>query len=904
MHINIMHPLTKEKIRIFAIEDVKYSVLEVSPSKMTSNSNVRWLVAEFSRLFTPMHKRFSMAGSTLCYEPDMKIWWEVLVRPNQIRFFVVIPDKDHVKQSLTRQVMKTWKQANVREVSDYMPSFVPETTYMSKMHLKHHALLSLDTQNPTFSSLESLLNAKYYLKEDDVALLQIGMKPIGSGWNESASNLLDKIRDGAAIPRKKGHVFTKGDILRNILYGIGLLAEELTNLLGDFLIPGWAPDKGMSEALKGRNGEIESTSTRAKTRSEGFATEIRIAAQSEEEDRRKSVVRAIVSGFDPLEGDNRLIEKPVPPAKMPKELNRVMNRTMTLRVNGDVLCSLELSKIVTVPDQKAQIEHYNELNIVSHRGESEVPKDIFIDDGGIPFGTYEDTDGHHKQVYFSASNKNLLCMPRVVIGEPGTGKTSFAVGESLDSFHRGYGGVVVDAADGKLVQRILNRVPTHLRHKVHIIDFTNTENPIGLGWNEIFRGNNTDIIEDLVVEEILSYIEMISGTALNMRSRQWVENAVKATFTTPDATLLDVENMLNNPSYREKVIPTLTDPELRSDWEYYHNKLKPDERKVIYDEAWRRLAPIMRKKTLKNFILQRPKKAEDGSYLLDFRKMMDEGCLVLVKANETLGENLQTALVSFVIAKLNLAMITREDIVSEDDRHPCFLRLDEPDHYIKGSERWRNMLTRFRKYRCGLNMYFHGWQQLKEADKDLPKIIRKAGPHYIVFQTDEDNLLELKSVVEPEFKITELSKGMPQYHAVVRLKMYDGKGDTLPAFMVKGLDIVENRYPKFNNDDLYALSAETLGRPKQEVMEEIYRAKTSSEFDASILTTEISTDGDGDLVDQDDGDVSEEELAEERRRTKLVIEHEVAKYLEAQIERGEEPDEDLILEMDDLLEEG
>ncbi|MNI55978.1 hypothetical protein D3C77_629120 [compost metagenome] len=87
-------------------------------------------------------------------------------------------------------------------------------------------------------------------------------------------------------------------------------------------------------------------------------------------------------------------------------------------------------------------------------------------------------------------------------------------------------------------------------------------------------------------------------------------------------------------------------------------------------------------------------------------------------------------------------------------------------------------------------------------------------------------------------------------------------------------------------------------------MEEIYRAKTSSEFDASILTTEISTDGDGDLVDQDDGDVSEEELAEERRRTKLVIEHEVAKYLEAQIERGEEPDEDLILEMDDLLEEG
>ncbi len=109
--------------------------------------------------------------------------------------------------------------------------------------------------------------------------------------------------------------------------------------------------------------------------------------------------------------------------------------------------------------------------------------------------------------------------------------------------------------------------------------------------------------------------------------------------------------MLNNADYREKAIQGIEDPELRNDWEYYHNSMKPEERRTIYDEAFRRLSPVMRKKALKNFILQRPKRMK-GNYLVDFRKWMDEGYVVLVKANESLGETLQTALVSFAISNL------------------------------------------------------------------------------------------------------------------------------------------------------------------------------------------------------------------------------------------------------------
>ena len=281
---------------------------------------------------------------------------------------------------------------------------------------------------------------------------------------------------------------------------------------------------------------------------------------------------------------------------------------------------------------------------------------------------------------------------------------------------------------------------------------------------------------------------------------------------------------------------------------------------------------------------------------------MDEGYLVLVKANETLGEAMQTALVSFVLAKFNLAMISREDIPNENDRPPCFLYLDEPDHYIKGSEKWRNMLTRYRKYRCGINFMFHGWQQLKEADKDLPKIIRKAGPHYIIFQTDEDNLLELKPIIEPEFKVSEVSKGMPQFHAVIRLKMYGKDGSVVPAFMAKSIEEIEKRYKKQDNNHMYEDCAVELGRPKLEVLNEIFRTKMGAEFDIQDIQMSVSTTGDGELKENDEPD--EDELLEKARHTRRVIEHEVSKYLADQIARGEEPDEDLIIEMDSLLEEG
>jgi hypothetical protein len=914
--INIIEPKTKEKIRLYVKEEIRYCILEIQASRMTSNTNVRWLVKEFATLFTPLNKRINFAGGRLYYTPEMDVWWEVIIYKGQVKFYLAVPDVDHVKRNLIQHIMRTWKRSNVKEVKSNIPELDIKHTDISTLTLEQHPILPLDILSTNNSPLNALLNTKYYLRDEDFAMLQIGLRPLGESWNTKMQDANEQMKKSGVIPKKRARKPTFKDFAVKFGFVVGIVAEEIMNLVGDFFIPGWEDNTEFRESLKNKAKDIKGKAAKTKKiDSEGFYADFRIVASSEDAERRRSIVRSIVGGFNGMAGDNQLVEEQITKeSQKRKQLERITERKIVVKMNGTELCSLELAKVIQVPDQQAQIEHYNELSTVAHRSDADMPKEVFVDDGkGVPFAKYEDTDGTLKEIYFSGVNPNHLCMPRVVIGEPGTGKTTFAQNFALYAFNRGYGVFMIDAADGKMVQRVLDRIKPHQLDKVKIIDLLNPEFPIGLGWNEAFRGGNPDVVEDLIVDELIGYIELVSGIELKPRARQWVEAAIKAVYVTPDATLQDVENMLNNAEFRGQVIPTIEDPELRSDWERYHTAMKTEERETIYTEAFRRLAPVMRKKALKNFILQRPKKDENGNYLVDIRKWMDEGYLVLVKANETLGETIQTALVSFMIAKFNLAITSREDIMNEDDRHPCFLVLDEPDHYIKGSERWRSMLTRYRKYRCGLIFMFHGWAQIKKTDKALPELMRQAGPHYVIFQTDYDNLEELKPVIEPTFDIKKIANGMPQWHAIIRLKMFNAKGEILPPFMAQGIGKTEalfggewddknGVYLPYDNNHMYMQCSLELGRPKKEVMDEIFRNKSNAEF---IIQPGSVDDSDKD-VDTPKPKVEEEpdkkEILKKRRR---MLERAATPDIERLVAEGREEEAMAAVEvLDEVIDEG
>jgi hypothetical protein len=84
-------------------------------------------------------------------------------------------------------------------------------------------------------------------------------------------------------------------------------------------------------------------------------------------------------------------------------------------------------------------------------------------------------------------------------------------------------------------------------------------------------------------------------------------------------------------------------------------------------------------------------------------------------------------------------------------------------------------------------------------------------------------------------------------------------------------------------------------------MEEIFRSKVGSEFTLEDLSAETSIDGEGDLFDVD---AIEEVDPVHEARVIREIQAEVSEFITNQIDNGEEPDYDLVMHMDELLNEG
>ena len=406
--------------KIFEIENITYTTLEISSGKMTSNANVKWLITEFSRLYKPFLDRINIMGGKLIYQPQLNIWWEVCIYKGKVKFYLTIPDKNNLKDSISKQAIKTWKHARVQEVKDFMPTFNEDTTEISQLVLKYNRVASLEYRNTPFTPLNSIINTKHYLKEDDISVLQIGMQPIGSEWNDIAQRILQDYNKTNQLPRNSNSKLSLKEIYLSVMWGIGSLVEELSNLIGSFFVPNWEDTQEIYDSFNKQHGSADSLESKHKTRSEGFKTIIRTISSSKDPERRRAITLSMLSGFDPLEGDNKLEDIPITDTKVfgkrwvktkIKEIEWITGRKMKIRFKNNVLCSLELAKMIEVPDQKTQAEHFNELNTVQHRGESDIPKEVFINDGGIPFASYEDTDGIWKTIYFNAKDKDSLCYP-------------------------------------------------------------------------------------------------------------------------------------------------------------------------------------------------------------------------------------------------------------------------------------------------------------------------------------------------------------------------------------------------------------------------------------------------------------------------------------------------------------
>lgn len=170
-----------------------------------------------------------------------------------------------------------------------------------------------------------------------------------------------------------------------------------------------------------------------------------------------------------------------------------------------------------------------------------------------------------------------------VIGKTGSGKTTLLRNLILQHIKLGHGVGLIDP-HGDLAEELLHHIPP--KRADHLVYFNpgDIEFPIGLN----LLANVAPDDRHLVASGIVSAFKGIWRDSWGPRLEYILYNAVSALLDCRNATLLGVNRMLTDDTYRAKVVRQIKDPFIKSFWA---------EEYAGYDERFKReaIAPIQNK---------------------------------------------------------------------------------------------------------------------------------------------------------------------------------------------------------------------------------------------------------------------------------------------------------------------
>ncbi|MER7548146.1 hypothetical protein ABTW95_34585 [Spirillospora sp. NPDC127506] len=290
-----------------------------------------------------------------------------------------------------------------------------------------------------------------------------------------------------------------------------------------------------------------------------------------------------------------------------------------------------------------------------------------------------------------------------VLGQTGTGKSTFLAGQILADAHAGRGALVIDPK-GDLIADLLERLPERAIGKTVVFDPGQSGRPPCIN---ILAGRD----QDFAVEAIVTTFRRCFAAHWGPRMDDLLRSAclTLAKVYGPHASLADVPTLLTDPAYRARTVAKLGhDALLQGFWSDY-NELSPGGRAAL-------IGPIMNKLRA---VLMRPfvRDALSGSAsTVDLGKTLDSGGLILARAAKgMLGEDASRLLGSLLLAHTWQAITPRAHL-PEHARRDAVAYIDEAHNFLNLPGSVSDILAEARAYRLSLVI---AHQHLSQLPRDL-----------------------------------------------------------------------------------------------------------------------------------------------------------------------------------------
>jgi DNA helicase HerA-like ATPase len=279
-------------------------------------------------------------------------------------------------------------------------------------------------------------------------------------------------------------------------------------------------------------------------------------------------------------------------------------------------------------------------------------------------------------------------------------------------------GLIVIDSKGDLIADLCDRIPAERQDDVIVFDPADTA-PVG--FNLIGGGGETGLVVDHVVAELRT---RYGAAGLGPRSEDLLRASLTTLTATPGRyTLCEVEPLLANAAFRQKLVARLDEPVLESFWAWYASLSEAARAEAI--------APLANK--LRTYTLRRRVRAVVGqSGGLDLADALDGRKIVLISlAKGLIGQDAAALIGAAMTSRLWTAIQARAALPVRD-RRPATVICDEFQDFAAVSPVFADAVSQSRGYGVG---WVLAHQHLNQLDATTRQAVLANCRSRVVMQT-------------------------------------------------------------------------------------------------------------------------------------------------------------------------
>lgn len=279
-----------------------------------------------------------------------------------------------------------------------------------------------------------------------------------------------------------------------------------------------------------------------------------------------------------------------------------------------------------------------------------------------------------------------------IIGKPGQTKSTTMARMVLDDIDKDMGVAVLDP-HGDLVEALLYLIKEeHVERTIYLNPGQGDYIPL---WNPLKRDSGQSLSR--TADDLVAAIKSIV-TGWGDRLEHLLRHGLYALLQLPNSTLLDLSNLLrrktNESNRLRKAILEIVDNETA--YQFWMNDFDKYSNEAL-DPPKHKLSKLLLSDTTISLMLSQPEN------LIDFRKIMDEGMILLVNLS-TIGPEVREILGCFMLSLLHLSALGRSNI-SIEKRKQFHIHVDEAHRFL--TETLEDLIAETRKFRVSLTLAHH-----------------------------------------------------------------------------------------------------------------------------------------------------------------------------------------------------